>query len=53
MERGLAAVVESIEGDLVLEEDVDNDILSVVAGHMQRSAAIGINGIRLQGDMGW
>ena len=50
VERGLATVVEGIEGDLVLKEDVDDDVLSVVAGHVQRSTAIGIDGIRLQGE---
>ena len=48
VERGLATVV---EGDLVLKEDVDDDALSIVAGHVQRSTAIGIDGIRLQGEM--
>ena len=51
VERGLATVVEGIEGDLVLKEDVDDNVLSVVAGHVQRSTAIGIDGIRLQGEM--
>ena len=51
VERGLATVVEGIEGDLVLKEDVDDDVLSVVAGHVQRSTAISIDGIRLQGEM--
>ena len=47
VERGLAAVVESIEGDLVLEKDVDHHVLTVVAGNMERSAPIGIDSIRL------
>ena len=47
VQRGLAAVVESIEGDLVLQEDVDHYILAVVTGNMQGSAAIGIDSIRL------
>ena len=47
VEWRLTAIVESIERDLVLEEDVDNDILSIVAGHVKRSAAIGIDSIRL------
>ena len=49
VEWRLTAIVKSIERDLVLEEDVDNDILSIVAGHVKRGAAIGIDSIRLQG----
>lgn len=48
VERGLSTVVECIEGDTKLEQDIDNDILAVVAGNMERSAAVGIDGIRLQ-----
>lgn len=44
---GLASVVESIEGDLVLQEDVHHNILTIVAGNMKRSAPVGVDCIRL------
>ena len=44
----LSLVVERVEAHLVLEEDVHHHILTVVAGHMERSAAIGIHSIRLR-----
>ena len=47
VERGLAAVVEWIQGDIILEKDVDNHVLAVVAGNVEWSTAIGIDGIRL------
>ena len=47
VEWGLASVVEGIEGDAVLEQDVDNHVLAVVAGNMEGSTAIGVDGIRL------
>ena len=49
VERGLSAIVESIEGDLVLEQDVDHHVLAVVTGNVERSTAIGIDSIRLSG----
>ena len=45
----LSLVVERVEAHLVLEEDVHHHILTVVAGHMERGAAIGIHSIRLGG----
>ena len=47
VERGLAAVVERIQGDVILEKDVDNHVLAVVAGNVEWGTAIGIDGIRL------
>ena len=44
----LSLVVERVESHLVLEEDVHHHILAVVAGHMERGAAIGIHSIRLR-----
>ena len=44
----LSLVVERVEAHLVLEEDVHHHILTVVAGHMERGAAIGIHSIRLR-----
>ena len=47
VQRGLAAVVESIEQNLVLQEDVHHNILTVVAGNVQRSAPVSVDCIRL------
>ena len=47
VERGLASVVEGIERDTVLEQDVYHHILTVVAGNMEGSTTIGVDGIRL------
>jgi hypothetical protein len=49
VEGGLASVVEGVQGDVVLEQDVDHHILAVVAGNVEGGAAIGVDGIRLQG----
>ena len=48
VERGLASVVEGIEGNTVLEQDIDHHILAIVAGNVEWSTAIGVDGIRLQ-----
>ena len=48
MQGCLSLVVERVEAHLVLEEDVHHHILAVVAGHMERGAAIGIHSIRLR-----
>ena len=47
VEWGLTSVVEGVEGDAVLEQNVDNHILAIVAGNVEGSAAIGVDGIRL------
>ena len=49
MEGGLSPVVEGVQGDAVLEQDVDHHVLAVVAGNMERGATIGVDGIRLKG----
>ena len=49
MEGGLAPVVEGVQGDAILEQDVDHHVLTVVAGNVERGAAIGVDGIRLKG----
>jgi hypothetical protein len=49
VEGGLASVVEGVQGDVVLEQDVDHHILAVVAGNVEGGAAIGVDGIGLQG----
>lgn len=47
MERCLPLVVQGVERDLVLEEEVNNNVLTVVTGHVQRGAAKCIDRIRL------
>ena len=49
MEGGLAPVVEGVQGDAVLEQDVDHHVLTIVAGNVEWGATIGVDGIRLQG----
>ena len=49
VERGLSAVVESVEGDSVLEQDINDHVLAVVTGHVEGGAAKGIDGIGLHG----
>ena len=48
VEGGLAPIVKGVQGDVVLEQDVDHHVLTVVAGNVERGAAIGVDGIRLQ-----
>ena len=48
VKRGLSSVVEGVQGDAVLEQDVDDHVLAVVTGNMEGSTAIGVDGIRLQ-----
>ena len=40
VEGGLALVVESVDAHFVLEEDVNYYVLAVVAGHVERGAAV-------------
>ena len=47
MERCLSLVVQGVQGDLVLKEDVHDDVLTVVTGHVKRSTAKRIHRIRL------
>ena len=49
VEGGLAPVVEGVQGDAILEQNVDHHILAVVAGNVERGATIGVDGIRLKG----
>ena len=49
MERGLSLVIESIDGDPILEENVHYYILAVIASHMERCTATGVDSIRLAG----
>lgn len=47
MERRLTFVIQSIQGDGVLEKDVHYSVLTVVTGHMESRAPMGIHGLRL------
>jgi hypothetical protein len=49
VEGGLASVVEGVQGDVVLQQDVDHHVLTVVAGNVEGGTAIGVDGIGLQG----
>ena len=50
VERRLALVVLSAKGYLTVEEDVDNHVLSVTARHVERSATMTVDCIRLEGE---
>ena len=47
MERGLSLVIESIDGDPILEQNVHYNILAIIASHMERCTATGVDSIRL------
>ena len=47
MERGLPLVVEGVNRGLVLQKNIHNNILSIITGHMKRSATTGIHSLNL------
>ena len=48
MERGLPLLIKRVDHSLVLKEDVDDDVLAVVTGDMQGSAAKEVDNVHLE-----
>ena len=48
MERSLPLNVELVNGSLVLEEDINNHVLTIIASNMKRSTTVSISNINLR-----